>query len=235
VASAVPIGAGLASSGALSIALGLALCRVAGLELEPAILAEACRRAEERATGVPCGVMDQVVAALGRPREPLLVDCLEVSVERVALPAEAVVAVVDSGVRRSLSDGRYAERRAACEAAAARLGVASLRDASPADVADDPVARHVVAENERVHRMVAALRAGDLEAAGAVLADGHRSLRDDFGVSTPELDVLVERMLALGAYGARLTGAGFGGCVVALGSADLAERVSGDPSVVCVE
>jgi galactokinase len=235
VASTVPMGAGLGSSGALSVALGLALCRVAGLELAPAVLAEACRRAEEGATGVPCGVMDQIVAALGRPREPLLVDCRDVSVERVTLPGEAAVVVADSGVRRSLSDGRYAERRAACEAAAARLGVASLREATAADVADDPVARHVVSENERVLRTGAALRAGDLEAAGAILKEGHRSLRDDFAVSTPELDALVEHLLGLGAYGARLTGAGFGGCVVALGGPELAGRVSGDPAVVCLQ
>jgi galactokinase len=231
----VPMGAGLASSGALSVALGLALCRVSGLELAASVLAEACRRAEERATGVPCGVMDQIAGVLGRPREPLLVDCRDVSVERVALPGDAVVVVADSGIRRSLADGRYAERRAACESAAARLGVTSLREATAADVAGDPVARHVVTENERVLRTVAALRSGDVEAAGALLTQGHRSLRDDFAVSTPELDALVERMLALGAYGARLTGAGFGGCVVALGGLDLAERVSGDPAVVCVQ
>jgi galactokinase len=235
VASTVPMGSGLASSGALSVALGLALCRVAGLELPPAVLAEACRRAEERATGVPCGVMDQIVAALGRPREPLLVDCRDVSVERIALPEDAVVVVVDSGVRRSLSDGRYAERRAACEAAAARLGLASLREATPGDVVDDPIARHVVSENARVLEMVGALRSGDLEAAGRVLTEGHRSLRDDFAVSTPELDALVDRVLRLGAYGARLTGAGFGGCVVALGGPELAARVTGDPTVVCVQ
>jgi galactokinase len=92
-----------------------------------------------------------------------------------------------------------------------------------------------VTENERVLRMAAALRSGDVEAAGALLTEGHRSLRDDFAVSTPELDALVERMLALGAYGARLTGAGFGGCVVALGGPGLAEQVSGDPAVVCVQ
>jgi galactokinase len=231
VATSVPMGAGLASSGALSIALGIALCRVAGLALEPAVLAEACRRAEERATGVPCGFMDQMVAALGRPREPLLIDCLDASVERVALPDEAAIVVVDSGVRRSLSDGRYAERRAACDAAAARIGVSSLREATPEQVAGDPVARHVVSENERVHRMVRALRAGDLEAAGAILTDGHRSLRDDFAVSTPELDALVGRLLGLGAFGARLTGGGFGGCVIALVARDRAPDVDG---VVCV-
>jgi galactokinase len=231
VATNVPMGAGLASSGALSIALGLALSRVAGLSLEPAVLAEACRRAEERATGVPCGFMDQMVAALGRPREPLLIDCRSASVEAVALPADAAVVVVDSGVRRSLSDGRYAERRAACDAAAARIGVPALRDAVLEQVADDPVARHVVSENERVHRMVRALRAGDLEDAGAILTEGHRSLRDDFAVSTPEVDALVERLLGLGAHGARLTGGGFGGCVIALAARDRVPEVDG---VVCV-
>jgi galactokinase len=231
IATSVPMGAGLASSGALSIALGIALCRVAGLALEPAALAEACRRAEERATGVPCGFMDQMVAALGRPREPLLVDCRDARVERVALPDEAAIVVVDSGVRRSLSDGRYAERRAACDAAAARIGVSSLRDATPEQVADDPVARHVVSENERVHRMVRALRAGDLESAGTILTEGHRSLRDDFAVSTPELDALVDRLLGLGARGARLTGGGFGGCVIALVARDRVPEVDG---IVCV-
>jgi galactokinase len=231
VATNVPMGAGLASSGALSIALGLALGRVAGLSLEPAVLAEACRRAEERATGVPCGVMDQMVAALGRPREPLLIDCRSASVEPVALSADAAVVVVDSGVRRSLSDGRYAERRAACDAAAARIGVPALRDAALDQVTDDPVARHVVSENERVHRMVRALRAGDLEDAGAILTEGHRSLRDDFAVSTPEVDALVDRLLRLGAYGARLTGGGFGGCVIALAARDHVPDVDG---VVCV-
>jgi galactokinase len=231
VATNVPMGAGLASSGALSIALGLALGRVAGLSLEPAVLAEACRRAEERATGVPCGFMDQMVAALGRPREPLLIDCRSASVEPIALPAGAAVVVVDSGVRRSLSDGRYAERRAACDAAAARIGVPALRDAALEQVADDPVARHVVSENERVHRMVRALRAGDLEDAGAILTEGHRSLRDDFAVSTPEVDALVERLLGLGAYGARLTGGGFGGCVIALAARDGVPDVDG---VVCI-
>ena len=231
LASTVPMGAGLASSGALSIALGLALCRVSGLELEPPVLAEACRRAEERATGVPCGFMDQMVAALGGPREPLLIDCRSGSVEPVALPADAAVVVVDSGVRRSLSDGRYAERRAACDAAAARIGVPSLRDATLEEVADDPVARHVVTENERVERMVGALRAGNLEDAGAILTEGHRSLRDDFAVSTPEVDALVEKLLGLGAHGARLTGGGFGGCVIALVARD---RVAPVDRVVCV-
>jgi galactokinase len=165
----------------------------------------------------------------------LLIDCRDADVERVALPEDLAVAVVDSGVRRSLSDGRYAERRAACEAAAARIGVGSLRDAKPEQVADDPVARHVFSENERVQRMVGALRAGDLVEAGAVLTEGHESLRDDFAVSTPELDALVERMVGLGAYGARLTGGGFGGCVIAFTPRELAPGLADSVNLVCVQ
>jgi len=126
------------------------------------------------------------------------------------------VLVVHSGLERRLAGSEYAARRAACEAAAARICVATLRDASVEQVADDPVARHVVSENARVHAFASALRANDLATAGAEMLASHRSLRDDFGVSTPELDLLVDLALDAGAFGARLTGAGFGGCVVAL-------------------
>jgi galactokinase len=126
------------------------------------------------------------------------------------------VLVVHSGLPRTLASSEYAARRAACDAVAARLGLASLRDASPAQVADDPVARHVVSENARTLAFADALRRGDVDALGPLMASSHSSLRDDFGVSTPELDALVDALLASGALGARLTGAGFGGCVVAL-------------------
>jgi galactokinase len=134
----------------------------------------------------------------------------------VPLPPSCAVVVVHSGLPRRLATSEYAERRAACEAAAARLGLPALRDASFADVADDPMARHVVSENGRVVAAADALRAGDAVAFGHLMVASHTSLRDDFAVSTPELDALVELCLAQGAYGARLTGAGFGGCVVAL-------------------
>ena len=121
-----------------------------------------------------------------------------------------------SGLPRTLAASEYAERRAACEAAAARLGVDALRDARPDQVEDDPRARHVVSENARVVDAAAALRTGDVNALGPLLLASHASLRDDFEVSTPELDLLVDLLVDSGALGARLTGAGFGGCVVAL-------------------
>jgi galactokinase len=136
------------------------------------------------------------------------------------LPAGVDVVVVHSGVQRRLETSEYAQRRSACETAAARLGVVALRDASPADVRDDPIARHVVAENERVLAFADALRSGDSGRAGALMIESHASLRDDFRVSTPELDAIVDALVDAGAYGARLTGAGFGGCVVALTQAN---------------
>ena len=146
----------------------------------------------------------------------LLIDCRALTVEPVALPRSLGVVVVHCGLARTLVGSAYAERRAACEAAAARLGVPALRDATLAQVRDDPRARHVVTENARVLEFADALRAGDVNALGPLLLASHRSLRDDFEVSTPELDLLVETLVESGALGARLTGAGFGGCVVAL-------------------
>jgi galactokinase len=134
----------------------------------------------------------------------------------VAIPPGVVIAAVHCGRPRELRSSEYAERRADCEAVARRLGLPSLRDARPADVEDDPFARHVVAENRRVLDTARAFRAGDLAALGPLFAASHASLRDDFRVSTPELDALVEALVDTGALGARLTGAGFGGCVVAL-------------------
>jgi galactokinase len=160
--------------------------------------------------------MDQLASVGGRRDHALLLDCRSLAISPVAIPAELGVMVVHSGIERVLADSAYAERRAACEAAAARLGVDALRDATISQVADDPFARHVVSENARVLAFVDALRAGDASAAGALMLASHASLRDDFAVSTPELDRLVELSVATGAFGARLTGAGFGGCIVAL-------------------
>jgi galactokinase len=227
VSSTVPVGSGLSSSAALEVAVALALCDAAGFELPPSDLALACRDAEEQATGVPCGVMDQLASLRGRAGHALLIDCRTLAVEPIALPRGLAVVVVHSGLPRALADSAYAERRGACEAAAARLGVRSLRDATAEQVAGDPRARHVVAENARVLRAAAALRAGDLDALGPLLRESHRSLRDDFEVSTPELDALVGALEAAGALGARLTGAGFGGCVVALAHDAEAARVAG--------
>jgi galactokinase len=212
VASTVPVGAGLSSSAALCVALVLALDVVR----DPVAVAETARAIEVEASGVPVGLMDQLASVFGRADAALLIDCRHRVVEPVPVPRSVRVGVVHSGLPRVLAASAYAERRAACEAAAHRLGVTALRDAVPDQVRGDPVARHVVSENARVLEAAAAMRAGDAAELGRLLVASHESLRDDFAVSTPELDLLVELLLDEGALGARLTGAGFGGCVVAL-------------------
>jgi galactokinase len=226
VASSVPVGGGLSSSAALEVALALALCDAAGLTLSPLELARACQEAEHAATGVPCGIMDQLASLCGRRGNALLIDCRSLGVEPVPLPERLAVLVVDSGVSRALDNTAYADRRRECEAIAKRLGLASLRDATLEQVVDEPRARHVVSENERVRAFAAALRRGDIDALGPLLLASHASLRDDFRVSTPELDALVERLVDAGALGARLTGAGFGGCIVALALAPRARSIA---------
>jgi len=216
VSSTVPAGAGLSSSAALEVALALALCDAASFSLPPVELARACQEAEHIATGVPCGIMDQLTAVTGHADAALLIDCRTLAVDPVPLPQGVAVLVVHSGVTRSLDETRYAERRAECEEAATALGLASLRDASPDQVRAMPRARHVVSENARVLAASAALRVGAHGMLGELLSAGHASLRDDFEVSTPEVDALVTALEDAGALGARLTGAGFGGSVVAL-------------------
>jgi galactokinase len=160
--------------------------------------------------------MDQLTSIGGRAGCALLIDCRSLEVEPIKLPDEVAIVVVHSGLPRALEHSAYTERRTACEAVAARLGLTALRDASPGQVADEPRARHVVSENARVLESADALRRGDLDKLGSLMSASHASLRDDFEVSTPELDALVDALGRAGAAGARLTGAGFGGCVVAL-------------------
>ena len=219
ITTTLPVGAGLSSSAALEVAVALAV----GFEGEPLPLAEACQRAEQAASGVPCGIMDQLASAAGVDGHALLIDCTTRAVTPVALPPaeECEVVVVHSGQQRALAGSAYAERRAQCEAAAAIVG--PLRDATPRDLdaSEDPVvrarARHVVTENGRVEAFVHAMQNHDLDGAGRLMLASHASLRDDFDVSTPVLDRLVEQLAATpGVFGARLTGAGFGGCTVAL-------------------
>lgn len=226
LSSSVPPGAGLSSSAAIEVAVALAACDAAGFDLAPLELALACQEAEHIATGVPCGIMDQLASISGRRGCALLIDCRSYEVEPVPLPAEMAVLVVHSGVPRALAGSPYAERRAACEAAASRLSLRSLRDATAEQVAFDRRARHVVTENKRVLDAVSLLHAGDVEAFGRLLSASHASLRDDFEVSTTELDTLATALQQSGAFGARLTGGGFGGCAVAITARDDVERVA---------
>ncbi len=225
VESSIPIGAGLSSSAAVSIAFGMAIASAADFALGPADLARAARSAEVLATGVPCGLMDQFASVHGRAGHALFLDCRTHTVTPIAIPPDLAILVAHCGVPRLLADTEYAQRRAEVEVAATRLGVRTLRDASPEDVHNDRFARHVVSENRRTLMFVAALRRGRFKELGTHMLDSHASLRDDFRVSTPSLDSLVESFMFAGAIGARLTGAGFGGCVVAICDANDAPRV----------
>jgi galactokinase len=218
VTTTLPVGGGLSSSAALEVSVALAL----GFEGTPLELARLCQRAEQRASGVPCGIMDQLASAAGVAGHALLIDCHTFAVVPVPVPEGVEIRVIHSGQPRQLARSAYAERRASVEAAAQVLGpLRLLSEPSAADALDDALlarrARHVISENARVRATVEALSGGDLASVGELLAASHRSLRDDFEVSTPVLDALVERLWATpGVIGARLTGAGFGGCVVAL-------------------
>ena len=227
--STVPAGSGLSSSSALAIALVLTLLPPDAPErADRRTLAKLALRAEVAATGVPGGLLDQMASLYGVAGHALLLDCRDLSVEPIPLPPDLAILVIHSGLPRELATSEYAQRRAACEAAARRLGVSALRDATLGQVADDPIARHVVTENARVLEFVGALERGDTAALGAILRAGHASLRDDFRVSTPELDLLVDAFQEHGALGARLTGAGFGGCVIALADRSGAPRCLAD-------
>jgi galactokinase len=231
VRSDLPVGVGLSSSAALEVAIGLALCAVAGFELEPLELAFACQRAELRAVGVPCGILDQAACVLGRADAAVLLDCGTLEHELVAVPPRAALAILDTGVERSLATTAYAQRRAELERAMREVGAERSTTIAPEalDALDGRSLRrlrHVVTENARVRRFAAALDRGDLAAAGTLLLESHASLRDDYEVSIDELDLLVELAVSAGAHGARLLGGGFGGSVVALVEQDIAEEVS---------
>jgi galactokinase len=207
VESDLPQGAGLGSSGAFEVAVGLALCDAAGFELEPFELALALQRAERRAVGVPSGILDQAASRLGRAGSALLLDCGSLEHRWVPLPEDVAILVLDSGERHSHESSGYEERRRELEAG------------------DPRRVRHVETENERVRATVDVLERGDVRALGPIFAASHASLRDDYEVSTPTLDALVARALEAGAFAARMTGGGFGGCVVALADPTRADDV----------
>ncbi len=217
VRSDLPIGGGLSSSASLEVAVALAL----GATGTPLEIARLCQRAEVAATGVPCGIMDQLAVAAGVDGHALLIDCDTEEITPVRVPADAAIWVVDSGQSRELVGSEYADRRAQAESAVALVGPLPHAAMADIDAIADPVvrarARHVRTECDRVRAFAAAISADDLVRAGQLMVESHRSLRDDYEVSTPALDELVHSLTAVpGVHGARLTGAGFGGCVVAL-------------------
>ena len=225
VCSDVPLGSGLSSSAALEVAVMRALRELFGLSLDDVRLARLGQRAENEFVGAPVGIMDQMAASLADDHTALFLDTRSLHYEQVPLPAAAALAVINSGVAHNHASGDYRTRRAECERAASALGVAQLRDVSIDDLPrlvllPDPIgrrARHVVTENARVLEAVAAMKASDLRRLGGLFHASHISQRDDFEVSVPEIDLLVELAQAEpGVYGARLTGGGFGGSIVAL-------------------
>jgi galactokinase len=221
--SAVPLGSGLASSAALEVALLRALRQAFGWELDDLRLALLAQRVEVEFVGAPVGVMDPMAASLGTTAEALFIDTQSLRTERVPLPAGLGMAVVHSGISHEHATGDYRLRRRECEEATRALGVPSLRSLTVEDLPRiealpsplDLRARHVVSENARVVDAVEALRSGALERLGTLLAASHRSLRDDYQVSLPDVDRLVSLAAeAPGVFGARLTGGGFGGAIV---------------------
>lgn len=228
IASDVPVGAGLSSSAAIEAAVAAALNDVWGLGLDRRALAVAGRRAENEAVGAPTGIMDQMAALLGQQDAAIFLDCRSLDAEVVELGfaiSGLQVVVIDTRVSHAHADGGYGTRRAACERGAALMGVAALRDVSVADLEtarallDDVTfrrVRHVVTEDRRVLDTVRALRETGPRGIGGLLDASHASMRDDFEISTPELDVAVTAARSAGAFGARMTGGGFGGAAIAL-------------------
>ena len=240
VAGDVPVAAGLSSSAALEMATARVFAAVSGLEWEPAPMALLGQRAENKWVGVNCGIMDQMISASGKEGHALLLDCRTLEGKLVPLPAGVAVLVLDTGTRRGLVDSAYNERRSQCETAADHFGVKALRDVTAAQFEEragelDEMtarrARHVITENERTVEAAEAMEAGDAAHLGELMNASHERLRTDFEVSSEALDIMVEcARQESGCQGARMTGAGFGGCAVALvteGEAGgFAERVS---------
>lgn len=235
--SNVPLGGGLSSSASLEVALATALERLAGWTVDPVQKALLCQAAEHKA-GTPCGIMDQFASALCEADHLMLLDCLDQS--RVMQPLDdpgVSVLIVNSNVKHELTGGEYAERRRQCEEAASALGIATLRDATQAQLEQASLSevtlrrgRHVVSEIARTPAAAAAIAKRDWPLAGRLMYESHHSLRDDFEVSCPELDVLVEIAAEIGdtggVIGSRMTGGGFGGCTVSLVATDAAEQIA---------
>lgn len=223
----VPQGAGLSSSASLEVAVGQAMKGLYQMDISQTELALNGQQAENQFVGCNCGIMDQFISALGEPGQALLIDCRSLDTRAVPLPAGVDVLIVNSNVRRGLVGSEYNRRREQCETAARHFGVKALRDLSLAEFQAretelDPLvakrARHVITENARTLAAADALAAGDLAQMGRLMAASHASMRDDFQITVPPIDTLVDLIQQqIGPHGGvRMTGGGFGGCVVAL-------------------
>ena len=231
VTTTVPIGGGLSSSAALEVAAALAF----GIDTDATTIAAVCRRAEHLATNVPCGIMDQLTSVAGVKDHALLIDCHSLDVTPIRIPDSLAVWVVEIS-SRTLDGSEYPARVAQCAVAEREIGPLRLADVQSVNRIVDPIvrarARHVVTENERVRQFAAALAAGDFRAAGQLMIASHASLRDDFATSTTQMDAAVEHYSQVpGVYGVRMTGGGFGGCIVVLGDADIDADINDDGAI----
>lgn len=225
ITSDVEVGSGLSSSAALECAVLGVLLTAAGVELDRVEQARIAQRAENEYVGAPTGLLDQLASLFGAPGTAMLIDFRDVTVQPVRFDAEAAgvaLLLIDSRARHAHAGGEYAARRASCERAAGDIGVAALREAEPSALGKvkDPVdarrARHVLTENQRVLDCVAVMDSSDFTAVGELWTASHASMRDDFEITTPHLDLIAATAVHAGALGARMTGGGFGGCVIAL-------------------
>jgi galactokinase len=232
--SNLPLGAGLSSSAAIEVSMAVLLTRLFEFQVPPIDLARLCRRAENEYVGVSCGLLDQVSSIFGKKGHAIFLDCRAETVETFPFPPGVGLLVVHSGVKHALSGGEYNERRDQCFEAAEILGVRALRDATGEQLAAAVMpalvkrrAAHIIGENERVFQAVDHLKRHDAVALGNLMRESHRSSMENFENSTPELDALVEISCAQeGVYGARLTGGGFGGAIVALASLNAIEDIA---------
>jgi len=236
ILSDLPIGSGLSSSAALEIAVVMAFAEVSRFSISPARMALLGQQAENNWVGVKCGIMDQMASACGVADHALFIDCRSLDLEPVPLPRDTLIAILDTGTPRSLASSDYNTRREQCETAARFFNVAALRDVT-LEILQDNIkqlddlvgkrALHIISENDRVLSTVDQLKKGDMNAVGRLFYESHESLRDLYNVSSPELDRMVEAaMNSSGCYGARMTGAGFGGCAVALVKSEVADKFS---------
>lgn len=234
VSGEVPLGSGLSSSAAIEVATALALLGMAGKQAGRSEIALICQRAENNFVGARCGIMDQFIACNGQAGHALMLDCRSLEFQLVPMPSGVSIVVCNTLVRHAIAGGEYNRRRQQCESAARKLGVTVLRDVSRPDFQrreqdltdlERKRARHVIGENTRVAEFAKALQEDDRPYVGRLMAESHRSLRDDFEVSCRELDIMVELANQVdGTIGARMTGGGFGGCTVNLVSEDAVGR-----------